>query len=239
VEGNSFWTLTTQIDSSGLQHIFWNDKNGNPFDISTDISNGELKGLLEVRDVEIPNYLNKLDRLSGTIIADVNALHQGGYGLDGSTLIDFFSGSTASDIAVNPEIVRNINKIAAAGSYDILPGDKPGDNSNSIAIGNLQNSKAHNPLLIGGSSYTMDNATFDDTYGSLVWEIGNNVQQATFSAEHQSAMLSHLNNYRESVSGVSLDEEMVSLIKFQHAYEAAAKLITTADELLNTIINMV
>ena len=51
-------------------------------------------------------------------------------------------------------------------------------------------------------------------------------------------MVNHLENYRESVSGVSLDEEMVNLVKFQHAYEAAAKLITTVDDMLNTVLNM-
>ena len=52
-------------------------------------------------------------------------------------------------------------------------------------------------------------------------------------------MVTHLENYRESVSGVSLDEEMINLVKFQHAYDAAAKLITTVDDMLNTVLNMV
>jgi flagellar hook-associated protein 1 FlgK len=56
--------------------------------------------------------------------------------------------------------------------------------------------------------------------------------------DNQSAILDQLNSYRESVSGVSLDEEMVNLIKFQHAYEAAAKLISTVDELLTNLLDM-
>jgi flagellar hook-associated protein 1 len=52
-------------------------------------------------------------------------------------------------------------------------------------------------------------------------------------------MIKHLQNYREEVSGVSLDEEMVNLIKYQHAYNAAAKLITTTDEMMQTLIGLV
>jgi flagellar hook-associated protein 1 FlgK len=68
--------------------------------------------------------------------------------------------------------------------------------------------------------------------------VGNDVRNASANHEYEGAMVNHLENYRESVSGVSLDEEMVNLVKFQHAYEAAAKLITTVDDMLNTVLNM-
>jgi len=105
----------------------------------------------------------------------------------------------------------------------------PGDNSIAIAITNLQNALTMN----GGTG------TFDDYFNSLVTDVGSQVEMAGGNLDHQSSMVDHLDNYRESISGVSLDEEMVNLIKFQHAYDAAAKLITTVDELLNTLINMV
>jgi flagellar hook-associated protein 1 FlgK len=82
-------------------------------------------------------------------------------------------------------------------------------------------------------------ATFDDYYNSLVSDIGNEMQKAAINFDHQSTIITQLNNHRESISGVSLDEEMINLVKFQHAYEAATKLISTLDELLNTVINMV
>jgi len=64
------------------------------------------------------------------------------------------------------------------------------------------------------------------------------VRSATDFAEHQSVMLSSLDNYRESISGVSLEEEMLNLIKFQHAFDAAAKLVTTVDEMIQTMMDM-
>ena len=82
-------------------------------------------------------------------------------------------------------------------------------------------------------------ATFDEYYNSLVSTVGFAVENASLNYDHQESMAEHLDNYRESISGVNLDEEMVELIKFQHAYEAAAKLVTTVDEMLNTLLRMV
>jgi flagellar hook-associated protein 1 FlgK len=103
----------------------------------------------------------------------------------------------------------------------------PGDESNAIAIANLQNS-----LAVGGT-------TFDDYYNAIVNDLSSDVSQATAYQGHQQSMVSNLENHREEVSGVSLDEEMVNLLKFQHGYQAAAKLVTTVDDLLQTIMDMI
>ena len=225
VQNNSSWDLSTQTNASGFQDIVWLDGNGGTVNITDNISGGRLKGWIEVRDVSIPGYLSRLDDLAGTIINEVNSLHQVGFDLNGNPGEVFFTGTSASDMAVNPNIVSDVNLIAASGTA----GGVPGDNSNAIAIANLQNA-----LTMSGNT-----ATFGDYYNSIVTDVGSDVQKAGINFEHQTAMVNHLNNYRESISGVSLDEEMVNLIKFQHAYDAAAKLITTVDELLNTVLNMV
>ena len=225
VQNNSSWDLSTQTNASGFQDIVWLDGNGGTVNITDNISGGRLKGWIEVRDVSIPGYLSRLDDLAGTIINEVNSLHQVGFDLNGNPGEVFFTGTSASDMAVNPNIVSDVNLIAASGTA----GGVPGDNSNAIAIASLQNA-----LTMSGNT-----ATFGDYYNSIVTDAGSDVQTAGINFEHQTAMVSHLNNYRESISGVSLDEEMVNLIKFQHAYDAAAKLITTVDELLNTVLNMV
>jgi flagellar hook-associated protein 1 FlgK len=82
-------------------------------------------------------------------------------------------------------------------------------------------------------------STFNEYYNSLVGKIGADVQAANFNFEHQTTMVQNLENYRQEASGVSLDEEMVNLIKFQHAYNAAAQLITTTDEMLDTLMSIV
>ena len=225
VQGNSSWDLSTETNVSGLQDIVWLDGSGNSANITNSISGGKLKGWIEARDASIPGYLSSLDDLAATIISEVNTLHQGGFDLNSNSEEPFFTGTSASHIAVNPSIVNNVNLIATSGTA----GGVPGDNSTAIAIANLQ--YAH--------TMSSGTATFDDYYNSVVSDVGNDVQTASTNFDHQTSMVNHLNNYRESISGVSLDEEMINLIKFQHAYDAAAKLITTVDELLNTVINMV
>jgi flagellar hook-associated protein 1 FlgK len=225
VENVSSWRLSTETNISGLQDVVWLDSEGNSVDITGSIAGGKLKGWLETRDVYIPDYLNKLDTLAGAIIAEVNALHAGGAGLDGSTGNAFFAGTSASDIAVEVSIASDVTLIAAAANAAGVPGD----NANALAIADLQNA-----LTLSGNT-----ATFDEFYNALVSGVGNETHKAATYLDHQTATVSQLGNFRESIAGVSLDEEMVNLVKFQHAYDAAAKLITTVDELLGTLISMV
>jgi flagellar hook-associated protein 1 FlgK len=145
-------------------------------------------------------------------------LHQGGFDLNGIAGEEFFIGTgTAADLEVNPNIVGDVDLIAAASDALTFPGD----NRNAIDIANLQ----HQLTMSGNTStYTRD--------------VGNEVLKSDAYYNHQSDMMAQLENQRESVSGVSLDEEMINLIKFQNAYAAAARLITTADEMMQTIMQM-
>jgi flagellar hook-associated protein 1 FlgK len=149
-----------------------------------------------------------------------------GAGTDSVTLT---GGASAANLQVNAAIVNDTNLIAAAEGYDTVPGDKPGDNGNAIAIANLQ----------GALTMSSNSATFGAYYESLVSDVGHMVQQADSYYDHQSQMVQQLDNYRESISGVSIDEEMVNLVKFQNAYEAAAKLVNIADEMLETILTII
>jgi flagellar hook-associated protein 1 FlgK len=143
----------------------------------------------------------------------------------GSDAVSIGGIHSAADIQVNPAIVNNLDLIAAASTRDGVPGD----NSNAIAIANLQYVKTMNS----------SSSSFDDYYHSLVSEVGSETQNTISYYRHQTDMVVQLENRREAKSGVSLDEEMINLVKFQNAYDAAAKLITTADELLQTVLNMV
>jgi len=228
VENGFTWNLST-ADSGGVQNVFWEDSSGGLTDITNDITSGELKGWIYARDDVIADYTTRLNDLANGFITQVNALHNdagppaSGFGLDGSQN-DFFVGTDASDIAVNGAIEANVDLIATAGDAAALPGD----NSVAISIANLQST-----LTMAGGS-----ATFDDYYISLVGDVGADVRRADLNFDHQTTMINHLQNYREEVSGVSLDEEMVNLVKFQHAYNAAAKIITTTDEMMQTIIGL-
>jgi flagellar hook-associated protein 1 FlgK len=140
----------------------------------------------------------------------------------------FFTGQNATDIGLNTVIEGDVNKIAtglitAAGDYS------SGDNQNALAIAGMQDE-------LKMSSGT---ATFGQYYANLVGYIGSKSQEADKNRGHQEFIVNHLSNYRDSISGVSLDEEMTNLILYQQAYDAAAKLITVADELYQTLLQMV
>jgi flagellar hook-associated protein 1 FlgK len=232
VEGTDAYRLSTQINASGNQNITWVDFANNAVDITSNISGGKVKGWLDVRDLDISNYMNRLDTLAQNLMTEVNTLHASGYGLAGSTGNDYFTGAataSALNMQVNQAIVQDYRLIAAAESFDTVPGDKPGDNGNAIAIANLKSARIMNS----------NTATFDAYYESFIGDVGYEVQQAGSYYEHQSEMVHQLENYRESISGVSIDEEMINLVKYQNAYQAAAKLITTADEMMQSILNMI
>lgn len=224
-----FGKLATVVNAAGHQDVVWDSAPATA--INGSIADGNLRGWLNVRDSLVPEYKDRLDTLARQIIDEVNAVHAAGQGLDGTGSaagIDFFSGDSASTIQVNPVILDDVNKIAAAGG-DISPDMIRGDNTQAVAMAGLQNKLA----LDGGS------ATFDTYYNTLVSRVGSDVQNAAMNLEHHTATVDQMENYRESISGVSLDEEMVNLVKFQQGYSAAAKLIDSVRQMMDTVINMV
>jgi flagellar hook-associated protein 1 FlgK len=225
VAGSMTWQLSTETNASGFQDVVWVDGSGSTTNITGDISGGKLRGWLQVRDVVIGDYQNRLDSLAQTLINEVNTLHLTGFALDGSGGEVFFNGTAAADIEVNANIVADPDLVAAASD----PIRVPGDNTKAIEITDLQYQL----------TMSANTATFSDYFSSLIRDVGTEVIKSDSYYDHQAEMVAYLDNYRESISGVSLDEEMINLIKFQNAYTAAAKLITTADELMESVLNMI
>ena len=223
VDRSFSWNLTTKDDGTGKEGVYWVNNQGSEEEITSAITGGKLKGWIEARDTIVPDYLNRLDTLSNELINQVNSQHRLGFSQDGSTTNqDFFSGNDASDISVATAIEADVGLIAAASTS----AGAPGDESNAILIANLQHSLA------------MSGSTFNDYYNSIVSDLGSDVAQATVYHAHQETILLSLDNYREEVSGVSLDEEMVHLVQFQSAYQAAAKIITTVDDMLDSLMSI-
>lgn len=222
VDRGTSWELTGQDNGSGYIGVFWNNSQGVLEEITANISGGKLNGWIEARDNIIPDYLQRLDALSLEIITSVNGQHQLGYDLNGDLGQEFFSGTDTLTMSMNTNIESDVSLIAAASISSA-----PGDERNALIIANLQHG-----LLISGS-------TFNDYYNSLVNDVGSNVSQAITYHGHQETMLSSLENYREEVSGVSLDEEMVNLVQYQAAYQAATKIINTVDEMMGVLMNIV
>src|SRR6185437_7499886 len=191
---------------------------------------GKLGGLVYLRDTTIPGYQTQLNTIAHTLIVQTNALQAGGtdvngvtqtsgVGLDGSTGKPFFSGTDASDIAV----VVTAAQIAAASTANA-----PGDNSNALKIAAMADDSTLTPL---------SGATISGSYSQLVTTIGSDSQSAQRATTNSGVLVDSLTSRRDSVSGVSLDEEMTNLVKFQQGYQAASRALNAIDDMLNKLIS--
>lgn len=197
-----------------------------PTDEPVKVTNGSLKALFQIRDQDLPAVLKKLNDFASTLITEVNELHRQGYGLDHKNGYDFFSGTNAADIDVSTDISEEengLNHIAAAGSA--ADGEGNADAMKKIY------------QLIDSRSLTNGTATMNEFIGALVAGLGASSQTAQDKCDHATLLLNNLDKRRESVMGVNMDEEATNLVRFQQGYNAAAKIITTMDEMLDVIVN--
>ncbi|HMM58748.1 MAG TPA: flagellar basal body rod C-terminal domain-containing protein [Candidatus Rifleibacterium sp.] len=213
-------------------------------DLRPVVTSGKLKGLLQVRDGALQTAIDDLNKLAYTIAVETNQVHRNGYGLDGVTGRNFFKPleyvdadnpykNAIQNLALEDHIKANLNSIAAAGGTIENATDRlrtfngVGDGSNAIAIAQLKQKNFFND---GQSS-------FNDFYNEIVTEVASKSKKFETEKSYSSSLLTQLDAKRAELSGVSLDEELANLIRFQHAYNAAAKVITTVDEMLDKIIN--
>jgi flagellar hook-associated protein 1 FlgK len=326
VAGQSNFTLSTALSTSNprVNSIFWNSPNGGQVDITNQLSGGQLGAWVQTRDGDVQTVLNNLNSLSGSIVSQVNNLHQTGYGLDGSTGLNFFnplapggsgaltntgngtvtgkllnpvnldtdhynmsfdgtnysianmdkggavalSGATlaqaqnffqqrgysitingivkASDsfnvsavndaallMSVNSTVQNDINKVAAGTTT------QSGDSSMAQQMGAIQNQK-----VMGGSWNSAGSTgssgiyTINDYYGSMIGAIGTSSKSANDNLVLNQGVGTQVNNMLQRVSGVNLDEQMIDLVKFQNSYQAAAKTLTTVDQMLQILMSI-
>ena len=214
-----FMPLATQIVDGQLE-IVTQDSG-----IPVDVTSGELGGILEIFNSTIPAYQNKLDTLASAIITRVNVLHAAGCGLGSPspTGNDFFAGTDARTIDLSNAIQSDLNNLASSSD------GAPGNNDVAISIARIPTE-----LLMNGGS-----ATITQFYNGFVSEVGATIQSVTNAVNSNQLVLRQLENQRSSISGVSIDEEMVDLIKFQRGFDAAAKVINTVNEMYTSLLNMV
>jgi flagellar hook-associated protein 1 FlgK len=139
------------------------------------------------------------------------------------------SESAAREFSVSSVVSSNTNKISAGLNSST-------DGGNALALTDLQSKLVFDSVTLKAGSGTF---TFDEFYSSIVSTVGIQSFASRSTLSQQDGILLQLNTRRESIAGVSIDEEMVNMIKFQQAFNAAARLIGVADELLDTIINQV
>ena len=317
VVGTTVFKLSAaaNLDNRGFKDIFVDDGMGGTNNVTAEIQGGEMRGLLDMRDVEALGLIDKLDRLAAGFMEQVNGVHLQGLGLDGSSGNLFFEtltptvipssqnsgtgGVTATNASPSTVIVDKFQiQITGAGTFDLFnlttnqvtgsfgfiagtalnianglevtitgpptAGDTfdisisedaamnmalsstvlndtskiaaglsgTGDGQNALNISNLQNS-----LIFSSGGFTpgAGTSTFDDFYNSIISGLGAGSRSSQTILKQQEGVMLQLNTQRESISGVSLDEEMINLIKFQQAYAASARMITVIEEMFDVL----
>jgi flagellar hook-associated protein 1 FlgK len=186
---------------------------------------GSLAALEELFNTQLPKFEEQLDAFVKAVVTEVNSIHRNGYGLDGQTGIDFFDpgGLTAGSIALS-ETVAESPRAIAAGS---LP--EAGDNEVALQIAGL----AHTGVD------SVEGRTLRSLYTDFSILVGNAVRGAQQEETTHQTLMDQADVMRLSVSGVSVDEEMINLITQQEAYAAAARLIRVADEMIQEVLRLI
>lgn len=216
VVGADATALTTQMTGGGVHDIFAGGD-----DITASLSGGSLAGLVQARDQALPQLGSQLDNLASGLIAAVNSQNAAGYTPAGTAGGNLFTPATGVGAAAAMSLATtDPNAIAASGD------GTPGDNSNLLAMEGLQ----QQPMIAG--------QTPDDAYASIVSGIGSVIAGANTRQQASQLVLTQLQNQRDAVSGVSLDEESIQLQQFQSAYQAAARVVSAINQLTALAVNL-
>jgi flagellar hook-associated protein 1 len=185
---------------------------------------GSLGALLDLRHDELPGVAARLDLFAHTLVTEINALHMGADGVPGTGL-NFFdpNGLSAAGITLSTD-VDDPTLVA------LIPG-APGDNTVAYALASLKDK----PVDFASAG----TISFNGFYNNLVTDVGVRVNAAARSEAVYTALSGQADARKSSVSGVSTEEEMMSLMRHQQAYQAATRLVQAADDMMRTILDMV
>ncbi|MEJ2200545.1 MAG: flagellar hook-associated protein FlgK [Desulfuromonadaceae bacterium] len=217
------YCLNLSYDNSGDYLDVYLEINSQRVSFSTDNIGGSFSGMLQMRDEFIPDVIADLDQLAYNLAIEVNQVHQWGTGLDGGFSRPFFTPpaqATGSAKALSVAI-SDYRQVAAGRS------DATGDNTNALdiaALGQAQN-------MNGTESYV-------EFYSSLASRIGTESRQNQLALAGSQDSLEQLSNLRDAKVGVSLEEEMINLLKYQRSFEASAKFVATIDEVMDSLLSL-
>lgn len=222
VVGKSTFDLTvTNAPGTGLAEV-----RAGGIDITAQLEGGAIGGQLSMRDELIPEYQGDLDQLAYDVATQLNAVHTGGYDLNGNTgpllylPLATVQGAAAA-LEFNPAVAANSSLIAASST------GAPGDNGTAKDLAALRTQN----VARGGT------ATFTASWSQIVAKVGTDSANAKNSLETRQDVVGAIQKLRDSVSGVSLDEEAGRLMQFQRAYEANARFFAAIDSSLSVLMS--
>lgn len=223
IGANAYQVGVSSTAPSGFASLTLSD-----FDVTSQITNGSLGGLIQLRDQTLAGYQGNLDQLAYDVATQVNAVHATGFDANGNAGGAFFTppatvAGAAAALAVDPGVAADSQLVAASGTGD------SGDNQTARAIAALRDSR----VMSGGT------ATPAEAWSNFVYRVGADATTAQNASGTRQAVVNQLQTVRDQTSGVSLDEEAALMMKYQRAYEASARLFTTVNSTLDTLLTMV
>jgi len=216
VVGDQSYALQVQTSpTSGMQDVFFQGQ-----DITSSIQGGVLGGTIQVRDQDIPGLLNQLNTLASQFATSINTAQAAGFDLNGNPGQALFSFNPAGPAASFTLATTNPDAIAA--SSDGTPGSD----------GNVQN-------LMAVESQTLPSGdTPTDSYAAMVSQSGTLAAEAQAEVTATTTSINQLNDQLGAISGVSINEETTNLLNYQNAFSAAARVVSTVDQMTETLLNM-
>ena len=212
VDGVTTHALTLDT-SSGTPKLSWDDG------ASAQITNGEIAGLENTRGTVLAGFSTQYDAIASALSSAVNTQYAAGVTPAGKPAGTFFTGTTAGTLQVSANLIADPSQLAAGATANAT-----GDGSIATAIANLANQS-----LIGSS-------TIQQSASTLVGQIGTAVQNAQKMVATNTAVQQQLTTQQASVSGVSLDQELSTMMTAQQAYDASARVMTTADQMMQSLL---
>lgn len=219
VSGGSVQDTLQTYDSGGGQLLVRTASAGTPITLT----GGSIAGTIDARDGAFKSLRDGLNNLAAQLISQVNTVYRAGYDLNGNTGAGFFTGTNATDIGVNTALANDPSALQASGVAGAA-----GNNQVVLALAQMANT----------TQTGLGNQTFAQSYNSTITGLGTALNSVNTQLQDQAAVQTMLQNQRNSLSGVSVDEEMTNLIMFQRAFQASARLVSVVDQMLSIVVSL-
>lgn len=226
VEGAQASRLSATVGPGGTMEFHVAQAGGGDVDVTRNVTEGAIGGLREARDIDIPAQMRQLDQYAYDIANAVNGVHRGGFGIDGGTGRNLFAPpaavtGAARGLRVDPALDGHPERVAASGTAGALPAG---------------NSAATDMFRLATVALGATTMTPAERAGAIAGDAGTRTRSAEDERSLRQDTLLQAEALQQSASGVSLDEEMVNLTKFQRAFDASSKLLRVADEMMAALM---
>ncbi len=238
--------IKTQIDNNGVVTVYVggvfavnmdavtefrvDNKNNGKLELRTKdggvkaiLSQGEMAGIVDTYNNKIDDYLDRIDLMMNVLVEATNEIHKKGYTIDRvpKTGINFFNGYENGNLRINEQLINDPTKIAVSSDGTAGNGDY------AIELADLKTKEM------------FEGKNIMEYYGNIVNDIGNTVNSAKSLADSTELVLQQLENQKDSITAVSIDEEMTNILKYQKSFNASAKLVKMANDMMDELLNMV